>query len=75
MKHINYVLCERTDLLVLFWLFGGGILFFYILIPAIEIGFLKVVVAIMYYVIAVKFNNWREKYCEKCKKSNVVFPG
>ena len=71
MNLINHVLCRRTDLLVLFWLFGGGVLFFSVLIPLTDNGLIQIGIAIMYYVVAIQFNNWREKYCEKCKESKL----
>ncbi len=68
---ITHLLCERTDILVLFWVIFGGLIFriiaeildsqnlvWWLLYP------LALFLPFMYFYIAIKFNSWRERYCK-----------
>lgn len=66
MLFVRKLLCERTDILVLFWFFVAGYIFFYIAIPKFDNWLIQIGIAISYFVIPVKFNDWRERYCKKC---------
>lgn len=68
MKEIlDYVVCERNDLLVFPWLLVGASLFLSYLYFDID-DYYGLIMVFTYFSITINFKHWHEKYCSKLKK-------
>lgn len=62
---IKKLLCERTDILVIFWIFAGGA-FIIFLASMTQNAFLQIFIALAFFLVPAIFNEWREKFCRQC---------